>query len=276
MDARRVWKNVSPPYKITFEMAGRRETKTRRAGRSKPARFQAEAGSWNRCCLAKGLGSLLGFKVCSKASLSRKASLTLTLNEYSLWNAKNIKPYSTMINQEHPSKINSKCSEKCLGRFWNRQMLMTRSCSWSCYKTSKAFVAHLISIVLDFCRGFSSRTMVRSKGCGPVIGKRSKVGKFPEVRRHSSSRESGESAEKALFVWVLCLSYRILWRGGVFLMMVMLSKVGVLLTISGLRQATRHVRAGGDAQRTFLGYEDSSHLGTILEMWWKYAETAST
>lgn len=159
-------------------------------------------------------------------------------------------------------------------------MLMTRSCLWSCYKTSKAFVAHLISIVLDFCRGFSSRTMVRSKGCGPVIGKRSKVGKFSEVGRHSSSRESGESAEKALFVWVLCLSYRILWRGGVFLMMVMWSlcrlRLGVLLTISDLRQATRHVRAGGDAQRTFLGHEDSSHLGTILEMWWKYAETAST
>lgn len=109
-------------------------------------------------------------------------------------------------------------------------MLMTRSCLWSCYKTSKAFVAHLISIVLDFCRGFSSRTMVRSKGCGPVIGKRSKVGKFSEVRRHSSSRESGESAEKALFVWVLCLSYRILWRGGgVFddgYVIIMSSKVG--------------------------------------------------
>ena len=27
-----------------------------------------------------------------------------------------------MINQEHPAKINAKCSEKCLGRFWSRQV----------------------------------------------------------------------------------------------------------------------------------------------------------
>ena len=81
---------------------------------------------------------------------------------------------------------------------------------------------------------------MRSKGCGPVTSKRSKVGKFSIVRRHSSSREGGESAEKALSLSVVpsvsdslkgCVFGRWLCDG--YVMVMSFCKVGGPLTISG-------------------------------------------